>query len=82
MGKDVIVACDFPSRDDVMNFLDKFIQVDVKKHMGIVGVTDEFFCVYLYSSLGGRYVSIYLMLPFMRHTPVPAGSRMLSPFLI
>ena len=30
-----------------MNFLDKFIQVDVKKNMGIVGVTDEFFCVYL-----------------------------------
>lgn len=30
-----------------MNFLDNFIQVDVKKNMGIVGVTDEFFCVYL-----------------------------------
>ena len=30
-----------------MKFLDKFIQVDVKKNMGIVGVTDEFFCVYL-----------------------------------
>ena len=26
MGKDVIVACDFPSRDDVMNFLDKFTE--------------------------------------------------------
>ncbi len=24
MGKDVIIACDFPSRADVMNFLDKF----------------------------------------------------------
>lgn len=24
MGKDVIIACDFASRDDVMNFLDKF----------------------------------------------------------
>lgn len=24
MGKDVIIACDFPSRQDVMNFLDKF----------------------------------------------------------
>ena len=30
-----------------MNFLDKFIQVDAKKNMGIVGVTDEFFCAYL-----------------------------------
>ncbi len=26
MGKDVIVACDFASRDDVMNFLDKFTE--------------------------------------------------------
>ena len=24
MGKDVIIACDFPSADDVLNFLDKF----------------------------------------------------------
>ncbi len=24
MGKDVIVACDFPSKDDVLTFLDKF----------------------------------------------------------
>ena len=24
MGKDVIIACDFASRDDVMQFLDKF----------------------------------------------------------
>lgn len=24
MGKDVIIACDFPGRQDVMNFLDKF----------------------------------------------------------
>ncbi len=30
-----------------MNFFDKFISIDVKKNMGIVGVTDEFFCVYL-----------------------------------
>ena len=30
-----------------MSFFDNFINVDVKKSMGIVGVTDEFFCVYL-----------------------------------
>ena len=24
MGKDVIIACDFSSKDEVMNFLDKF----------------------------------------------------------
>lgn len=24
MGKDVIIACDFPSKEDVLNFLDKF----------------------------------------------------------
>ena len=24
MGRDVIIACDFSSKDDVMNFLDKF----------------------------------------------------------
>lgn len=30
-----------------MNLFDNFISVDVKKNMGIVGVTDEFFCVYL-----------------------------------
>ena len=24
MGKDVIIACDFASKEDVMNFLDKF----------------------------------------------------------
>ena len=30
-----------------MSFFDNFINVDVKKSMGIVGVIDEFFCVYL-----------------------------------
>ena len=30
-----------------MSFFDNFITVDAKKNMGIVGVTDEFFCVYL-----------------------------------
>ena len=30
-----------------MSLFDKFISIDVKKNMGIVGVTDEFFCVYL-----------------------------------
>ena len=24
MGRDVIVACDFPSKEEVLNFLDKF----------------------------------------------------------
>ena len=27
MGKDVIIACDFSSKDDVMAFLDKFTDV-------------------------------------------------------
>ena len=31
-----------------MNFLENLIKIDVKKDMGIVGLTDEFFCVYLY----------------------------------
>ena len=26
MGKDVIIACDFPSKDEVLNFLDKFTE--------------------------------------------------------
>ena len=30
-----------------MNLFNNFISIDVKKNMGIVGVTDEFFCVYL-----------------------------------
>ena len=30
-----------------MKFFDDFISVDIKKNMGIVGLTDEFFCVYL-----------------------------------
>ena len=30
-----------------MGLFDNFISIDAKKNMGIVGVTDEFFCVYL-----------------------------------
>ncbi len=30
-----------------MNFFKDLIQFDLKKHMGMVGLTDEFFCVYL-----------------------------------
>ena len=30
-----------------MGLFDKFISVDIKKNMGIAGLTDEFFCVYL-----------------------------------
>ncbi len=30
-----------------MNFFKDFIKFDLKKHMGMVGLTDEFFCVYL-----------------------------------
>lgn len=30
-----------------MKVFDQFISVDIKKDMGIVGLTDEFFCVYL-----------------------------------
>ena len=30
-----------------MNFFDSFITVNIKKNMGMVGLTDEFFCVYL-----------------------------------
>lgn len=30
-----------------MGLFDRFISVDIKKSMGIVGLTDEFFCVYL-----------------------------------
>ena len=34
-----------------MNFFDQIISVDTKKNMGITGLTDEFFCVYLYQLL-------------------------------
>ena len=30
-----------------MALFDQFITTDLKKNMGIVGLTDEFFCVYL-----------------------------------
>lgn len=30
-----------------MNFFDNFVKVDVKKNIGITGITDEFFCLYL-----------------------------------
>ena len=30
-----------------MGLFDQFISVDIKKDMGIAGLTDEFFCVYL-----------------------------------
>ena len=30
-----------------MGLFDRFITVDIKKNMGIAGLTDEFFCVYL-----------------------------------
>lgn len=30
-----------------MNFLNKFIDVKIEKNMGIMGLTDEFFCVYI-----------------------------------
>ena len=30
-----------------MGLFDQFITVDIKKNMGIAGLTDEFFCVYL-----------------------------------
>ena len=32
-----------------MKFFDNLIDVKIEKDMGILGVTDEFFCVYLYS---------------------------------
>ena len=34
-----------------MGLFDQFITVDIKKNMGIAGLTDEFFCVYLNSLL-------------------------------
>lgn len=34
-----------------MGLFDRFITVDIKKNMGIAGLTDEFFCVYLNSLL-------------------------------
>ena len=30
-----------------MDCFNKFISVDIKKDMGMIGLTDEFFCVYL-----------------------------------
>ena len=30
-----------------MNFFDNFIKIDLQKNIGITGLTDEFFCVYL-----------------------------------
>ena len=30
-----------------MNFYNEFIDINLKKDMGITGITDEFFCVYL-----------------------------------
>ena len=30
-----------------MNFFDNLVQIDLRKNIGIVGLTDEFFCVYL-----------------------------------
>ena len=30
-----------------MSFLDNLIKIDVKENMGIVGATDEFFCLFL-----------------------------------
>ena len=30
-----------------MGLFDQFISIDIKKNMGIAGLTDEFFCVYL-----------------------------------
>ncbi len=35
MGKDVIIACDFSSKADVMNFLDKFAEVERKPFVKI-----------------------------------------------
>ena len=37
-----------------MGLFDQFISVDIKKNMGIAGLTDEFFCVYL-SNLFEKY---------------------------
>jgi len=34
-----------------MRFLDNLIKIDIEKNMGITGLTDEFFCVYLYDLL-------------------------------
>ena len=34
-----------------MNFFDNFISIDYKKNIGITGITDAFFSVYLYNLL-------------------------------
>ena len=44
-----------------MNFLENLIKIDVKKDMGIVGLTDEFFCVYLYDLFKQKNKSILLV---------------------
>ena len=43
-----------------MKLFDQFITVDMKKNMGIVGLTDEFFCVYL-NNLYEKYKKNYLI---------------------
>ena len=44
-----------------MNFIENLIKIDVKKDMGIVGLTDEFFCVYLYDLFKQKKKSILLV---------------------
>ena len=44
-----------------MKFFDDLIKIDVKKGMGIVGITDEFFCVYLKSLLKQKGKSILVV---------------------
>ncbi len=43
-----------------MNFFDNLIKVDLQKNMGLCGLTDEFFCVYLNSILkrNGRSILV------------------------
>ena len=35
MSKDVIIACDFNSKADLMTFLDKFENEDVRRYISI-----------------------------------------------
>ena len=44
-----------------MNFLEGLIKIDVKKDMGIVWLTDEFFCVYLYDLFKQKNKSVLLV---------------------
>lgn len=44
-----------------MNFFSNMIKIDVKKGMGIVGLTDEFFCVYLYNLFVQKKKSILVV---------------------